>query len=91
MGEMRLPKTGSNIPMPNVRTCHDSHWCDTCCKSDVCMYREDTMHLIAKIEAMTKAEGVFLNVEPSCQKWVKSVPVSRGISGGNDNELCISR
>lgn len=91
IGKIRLPNTSCNAKMPDVRTYHNSHYCDTCCKSDVCMYCDNTMRMIEEITAMTKVEGVFLNIEPSCQKWVGKAAISRGITGGDDSELCISR
>ena len=47
--------------------------CDTCCKDDVCMYKEELSKAIKDIILISDRVNVFIDTDVKCKKWMGKV------------------
>lgn len=61
----------------------ESKFCDTCCKEDVCMFKDATRKAANDIEEITGRTNVFLKSNLVCGKWSNKIVNTRKEFGGN--------
>ena len=47
--------------------------CDTCCKDDVCMYKEELAKAVKDIMLISDRVNVFIDTDVKCKKWLGKV------------------
>ena len=47
--------------------------CDTCCKYDVCMYKEELAKAVKDIMLISDRVNVFIDTDVKCKKWLGKV------------------
>ena len=47
--------------------------CDTCCKDDVCMYKEELVKAVKDIMLISDRVNVFIDTDVKCKKWLGKV------------------
>ena len=47
--------------------------CDTCCKDDVCMYKEELSKAVKDIMLISDRVNVFIDTDVKCKKWLGKV------------------
>ena len=47
--------------------------CDTCCKDDVCMYKEELSKAVKDITLISDRVNVFIDTDVKCKKWLGKV------------------
>ena len=47
--------------------------CDTCCKDDVCMYKEELSKAVEDIMLISDRVNVFIDTDVKCKKWLGKV------------------
>ena len=52
---------------------NNSRICDTCCKDDVCMYKEELSKAVKDIMLISDRVNVFIDTDVKCKKWLGKV------------------
>lgn len=47
--------------------------CDTCCKDDVCIYKEELEKAVKDIMLISDRVNVFIDTDVKCKKWLGKV------------------
>lgn len=59
---------------------NDVHLCDTCCKVDVCKYRDELTETVNKIQSMTKVSSIPIDTTNiKCKAWVRGNTFAEGV------------
>ena len=69
--EYRIPPAPPrkfDIPILNM---NDVHLCSTCCKADVCKYKDEITETVNKIQSMTRVSSIPIDTTNiKCKAWV---------------------
>jgi len=56
-----------------------SKLCDTCNKSDVCMYKKDVATIVHGIKELTKYNENLIDTSSNCKKWGAGQSNTKGL------------
>ena len=59
--------------MMKIENNNSNRICNTCCKSDVCMYKGELSKAVQDIVKISDRINVFIDAEVKCKKWLGKV------------------